>query len=50
MGRKIWSMTLMVLSAIFLIASVIGVGTAWYYNDAFDRGDHSAGCRRSTPN
>jgi chromosome segregation ATPase len=33
MGRKIWSMTLMVLSAVFLIASVLGVGMAWYYNE-----------------
>jgi len=32
MGRKIWSMTLMVLSAIVLVASVVGVGMAWYYN------------------
>ena len=32
MGRKIWSMTLMVLSAIALVASVVGVGTVWYYN------------------
>ena len=32
MGRKIWSMTLMVLSAIVLVASVVGVGTVWYYN------------------
>lgn len=33
MGRKIWSMTLMVLSAIILVASLIGVGAAWYYNN-----------------
>jgi chromosome segregation ATPase len=32
MGRKIWSMTLMVLSTIVLVASLIGVGAAWYYN------------------
>jgi hypothetical protein len=33
MGRKIWSMTLMVLSAIVLVASLVGVGVAWYYNE-----------------
>jgi len=33
MGRKIWSMTLMVLSAIVLVASLVGVGAAWYYNE-----------------
>lgn len=33
MARKIWSMTLMVLSTILLIASLIGVGAAWYYNN-----------------
>jgi len=33
MGRKIWSMTLMVLSAIVLVASLVGVGMAWYYNE-----------------
>ncbi len=33
MGRKIWSMTLMVLSTIFFIGSVIGMGTVWYYNE-----------------
>jgi chromosome segregation ATPase len=32
MGRKIWSMTLMVLSAIILIASIVGIGVVWYYN------------------
>src|SRR5512137_316478 len=32
MGRKIWSMTLMVLSSVILVASLIGVGAAWYYN------------------
>ncbi len=32
MGRKIWSMTLMVLSAIVLVASMVGVGVVWYYN------------------
>lgn len=32
MARKIWSGTLMTLSAIFLIVSLIGIGAAWYYN------------------
>ena len=32
MGRKIWSGTLMTLSAIFLIVSLIGVCAAWVYN------------------
>ena len=32
MGRKIWSGTLMTLSAIFLIVSLVGIGAAWYYN------------------
>lgn len=32
MGRKIWSMTLMVLSAVVLIASLVGIGAIWYYN------------------
>lgn len=33
MGRKIWSMTLMVLSTIVLVASLVGVGAVWYYNE-----------------
>lgn len=32
MARKIGSMTLMVLSAILFVASIVGVGAAWYYN------------------
>ena len=32
MGRKIWSMTLMVLSTILFVASIAGVGVIWYYN------------------
>ena len=32
MGRKIWSMTLMVLSTILFTASIAGVGVIWYYN------------------
>lgn len=32
MGRKIWSMTLMVLSTILFAASIAGVGVIWYYN------------------
>ena len=32
MGRRIWSGTLMTLSAIFLIVSLTGIGAAWYYN------------------
>jgi chromosome segregation ATPase len=33
MARKILAWTLIVLSSIFLAASVIGIGAAWYYNE-----------------
>jgi chromosome segregation ATPase len=32
MGRKIWSMTLMVLSSLILVAGLVGIATVWYYN------------------
>jgi hypothetical protein len=32
MGRKIWSGTLMTLSAVFLVLSLIGISAAWVYN------------------
>ena len=37
MGRKIWSGTLMTLSTIFLVASLVGISAAWYYNTPLTR-------------
>ncbi|HKI53527.1 MAG TPA: hypothetical protein VJ987_05335, partial [Anaerolineales bacterium] len=33
MGRKILAYTLIVLSSILLLASMVGIGAAWYYNE-----------------
>lgn len=37
MGRKILAWTLIVLSSIFLLASVAGIGAAWIYNEPLTR-------------
>ncbi len=37
MGRKLLAYTLIVLSSILLLASVIGIGAAWYYNKPLER-------------
>jgi chromosome segregation ATPase len=37
MARKIFSWTLIVLSAIFLLLSVVGIGAAWFYNEPLTR-------------
>jgi chromosome segregation ATPase len=37
MARKIFSWTLIVLSAIFLLLSVAGIGAAWFYNEPLTR-------------
>ncbi len=37
MARKIFSWTLIVLSSIFLLLSVVGIGAAWYYNEPLTR-------------
>lgn len=37
MGRKILAWTLIVLSSIFLLASVVGIGAAWIYNEPLTR-------------
>ncbi|HSK87410.1 MAG TPA: hypothetical protein VK880_03595 [Anaerolineales bacterium] len=37
MARKIFSGILIALSAIFLVASVVGIGAVWYYNGPFTR-------------
>lgn len=37
MGRKILAWTLIVLSSIFLLASVVGIGVAWVYNEPLTR-------------
>lgn len=37
MARKIFSGILIVLGAIFLVLSVVGIGAAWYYNEPLTR-------------
>lgn len=37
MARKIFSWTLIVLSALFLLLSVVGIGAAWFYNEPLTR-------------
>jgi hypothetical protein len=37
MARKIFSGVLIVLGAIFLVLSVVGIGAAWYYNEPLTR-------------
>jgi chromosome segregation ATPase len=37
MARKILAWTLIVLSSIFLLASVVGIGAAWIYNEPLTR-------------
>lgn len=37
MGRKIFAYTLIVLSSILLLASIIGIGAAWFYNEPVTR-------------
>jgi hypothetical protein len=37
MVRKFFAAILIVLSAIFLVASVVGIGAVWYYNDPVTR-------------
>jgi len=37
MGRKIVAWTLIILSSIFLLASVAGIGAAWIYNEPLTR-------------
>jgi hypothetical protein len=37
MARKILAWTLIVLSSIFLLASVVGIGAAWVYNEPLTR-------------
>jgi len=37
MGRKIVAWTLIVLGSIFLLASVVGIGAAWVYNEPLTR-------------
>ncbi|MFT3890627.1 MAG: hypothetical protein QM730_03260 [Anaerolineales bacterium] len=37
MGRKILAWTLIILSSIFLFASVVGIGAAWGYNEPLTR-------------
>lgn len=37
MGRKVLAWTLIVLSSIFLLASVVGIGAAWIYNEPLTR-------------
>lgn len=37
MARKILAWTLIVLSSIFLLLSVVGIGAAWYYNTPLTR-------------
>ena len=37
MARKIFSGILIVLGAVFLVLSVVGIGAAWYYNEPLTR-------------
>ncbi len=37
MGRKILAWTLIVLSSVFLLLSVVGIGASWVYNEPLTR-------------